>query len=119
MSENLNKFLEIVSKDAKLFEKVRTADLETLISIAKEVGIVLTEADFAPSSSEISDAELEVVAGGADCYCAVGGGGTGDDNDKTCACVVSGGGETKNSLDGYKKTGTRCCCVLGGWGGDT
>lgn len=119
MSENFNKFLELVSKDAELSEKVRAADMETLITIAKEVGIVLTEADFASSSIEMSDAELDVVVGGTDCYCAMGGGGTGDDNDKTCVCVVSGGGETKNSLDGYKKTGTRCCCVLGGWGEDT
>ena len=119
MSENLNKFLELVSKDAELTEKVRVADPETLITIAKEAGIDLTVADLEQSSVEMSDAELDIVAGGTDCYCAVGGGGTGDNNDKTCVCVVSGGGETKNSVDGYKKTGTRCCCVMGGWGEDT
>ena len=119
MSENLNKFLELVSKDAELVEKVRTADMETLITIAKEVGIVLTEADLTPPSTEISDDELDVVAGGKDCYCAIGGGGSGDDSDKTCACVGSGVGLAKDSADGYKNAGTRCWCALGGWGGDT
>ena len=112
MSENFNKFLELVSKDAELSEKVRAADPETLITIAKEVGIVLTEADFAPSSTEISDDELDVVAGGKRCHCVMGGGGTGDDNDKTCACVAFGAGLAKDSS-------LRCYCGVGGGGENT
>lgn len=115
MSENLKKFLEKVSEDQALIEKV-SAEKEpaVLISLAKELGFELTEADFARPVEELNDAELDTVAGGGDvsCACAMGGGGTKDSNDKTCVCVLAGAGYAKNGRD-------RCVCGFAGYGYDT
>ena len=114
MTENMKKFLEAVSKDEALAEKVSgEKDVNALIALAKELGVTLTAADF-EESHEISDDDLDAVAGGGDvsCACAMGGGGTKDDNDKTCACVLAGAG--------YSKTGReRCVCGFAGYGYDT
>ena len=53
--------------------------------------------------------ELDAVAGGKKCYCAIGGGGEPDSVDKTCACVFAGSGITQNSA-------LRCTCVAYGEG---
>ena len=114
MSENMKKFLELVSKSEELCEKASAADKEALIAMAKELGVALTDADFEKPTAELSDDELDTVAGGGDvsCACAMGGGGTKDSNDKTCACVLAGGG--------YAKTGReRCVCGFAGYGYDT
>ena len=114
MNENLKKFLEEVSKDAALSEKVGgEKDTTKLIELAKELGIALTAADF-EESNEISDDDLDAVSGGSDvsCACAMGGGGEKDTNDKTCACVLAG--------VGYEKDGSeRCLCGFAGYGYDT
>ncbi len=62
---------------------------------------------------DLEEKELEEVAGGDSCICALGGGGTGTEGwgEKTCACVLGGGGE-------YTKGGMRCMC-LGAGGGDS
>ena len=114
MNENLKKFLEEVSKDAALSEKVGgEKDTTKLIELAKELGIALTAADFA-ESNEISDDDLDAVSGGSDvsCACAMGGGGTKDTNDKTCACVLAGVGYDDNHCE-------RCLCGFAGYGYDT
>lgn len=67
MSENLKKFVEIVSKDAELAKKLSTTKKEELgekiklaISIAKEKGIELIENDFLG----MSENDLKAAAGG-------------------------------------------------------
>lgn len=115
MTENLKKFLEAVSEDEALAAKVGAEkDINVLIAIAKELGFALTPEDF-EESHEIPDDDLDVVSGGSDdvsCACAMGGGGTKDNNDKTCACVLAGAG--------YSKTGReRCVCGFAGYGYDT
>ena len=113
MSENLQKFLEAVSKNDELIEKVNNMNKDELFVLAKEMGLPLTDADFEKPAVELSDDELDTVAGGSnvDCACAMGGGGTGDNNDKTCACVLAGAGYNNKSEE-------RCLCAFGGWGYD-
>ena len=114
MTENMKKFLELVSKDEALAAKVGTLDKDELIALAKELGVALTEADLTQPVRELEDEELDTVAGGGDvsCACAMGGGGTKDANDKTCACVLAG--------VGYEKDGSeRCLCGFAGYGYDS
>lgn len=115
MNENLKKFLEKVSEDKALAEKVSAEkNPAALIPLAKEMGIELTEADLKRPVEELSDDELDTVAGGGDvsCACAMGGGGTKDANDKTCACVLAGVGYAKDKSE-------RCLCGFAGYGYDT
>ena len=128
MTENLKKFLEAVSKDEALQAKVNAlgSNKETamagVIALAKELGIELTEADFAQPDGEISEDELETINGGGcptagtvnnSCYCAAAGGGGGKQKDEDiwgCACVAYGqGGDAKDDH-------TTCMCVLYGHG---
>ena len=115
MSENLKKFLEAASKDEALAAKIGSEkDAAVLIGLAKELGIELTAADF-DESHELSDDDLDAVAGGSDvsCVCAMGGGGESDNDDKTCACVLAGAGYDK------KYNRERCVCGFAGYGYDT
>ena len=128
MTENLKKFLEAVSKDEALQAKVNALDsnketaMAGVIALAKELGIELTEADFAQPDGEISEDELETINGGGcptagtvnnSCYCAAAGGGGGKQKDEDiwgCACVAYGqGGDAKDDH-------TTCMCVLYGHG---
>lgn len=114
MTENLKKFLEEVSLNKELAEKIGSEkDVNAIIAIAKEMGYTLTEADFA-KNYELSDDDLDSVAGGGDvsCACAMGGGGTKDSNDKTCACVLAGAGYSNSGRE-------RCVCGFAGYGYDT
>jgi len=115
MTENFKLFLEKVSQDEELIKKVSNEkDPQVLIALAKEMGYTLTEEDFKKPVEELDDDELSTVSGGSDvsCACAMGGGGTKDNNDKTCACVLAGAG--------YSKTGReRCVCGFAGYGYDT
>ena len=109
MSENVKKFLEAISSKKEMAEKLNEASKEEIIAIAAKLGIALTDADFA-QNNEISDDELDAVAGGVDnCYCIAGGGGSKTDRGKTCACILGGGGE-------YISGGARCVCVAMGIG---
>ena len=114
MTEKLIHFLSMASKDQALSEKIsKESDIKVIIAIAKDMGVELTETDFESRSIELSDDDLDTVNGGTavSCSCALGGGGTKDDNDKTCACVAAG--------FGYCKDGTkRCFCALAGFGYD-
>lgn len=111
MTENIKKLLELASSNEELKTKLTEASKDELIAIAKEQGINLCDEDFEAKPADLSDDELDSIAGGKKCYCALGGGGTGEDsnNTKTCACVGSGAGNTKSG-------GVRCACVLGGYG---
>ncbi len=116
MTENMKKILEMISKeDHETVEKLKKANKEELIAWAAGKGVTLTEADFvkqepAEEEGEVSLNEADAVAGGGDCYCFVGGGGTGPDgNHDKCGCVMFG--------EGYYTDGEcRCICVAGGSG---
>jgi putative N6-adenine-specific DNA methylase len=79
-----------------------------------QIYIITSEEDFEKPVEELSDDDLDTVAGGGDvsCACAMGGGGTKDSNDGTCACVLAGVG-----YDDTKKE--RCLCGFAGYGYDT
>ncbi len=106
MSENMKKFLELVSKDENLkqkmlaFNDMEPADaIQAGIALAKEHGIELSEADFVKKKSdgELNDDELDAVAGGSACTCFLGGGGDGTDrydNSFICGCVLYGQGDS-------------------------
>lgn len=133
MTENLKKFLEYVSAHEEAAEKLKGLAGETdkakaeaaLTALAAEVGFTLTAEDFAadaPVANEVSDDELEAVAGGRGCYCLAGGGGGGGDPardtfifgysgceehpflSKTCACITYGEGNA-DIADGKKLEG--------------
>ena len=112
MTENLRRFLEAVSKNDEMYGKFSGATKEDMLAMAKELGVELTAEDL-EQKAEMSDDELEAVAGGKACYCAMGGGGEagGKWDNKVCACVLGGGGE---AADGN----CRCVCTFGGWGAD-
>ena len=112
MTENMKKFLEAVSKDEALREKVNTMDKDAIIATAKELGIELTETDFAQPEGEMNTDELDAVAGGGVCACVTAGGGKAGGYDKACGCYILGGGDGTGSNGLY----ARCFCVYGGGG---
>ena len=66
--EQLKSFLEKVKADTSLQEKLKAAaDADAALAIAKEAGFVITAEDIQSmqSSTDLSDDELEGVAGGA------------------------------------------------------
>lgn len=116
----MKEFLELLEEDEGLKQKVANLDakidsqVSDYIALAAEYGVDLTEADFQPmDAGELSEDELDTVAGGKACVCPLAGGGTGDDETKTktCACVMGGGGEMQDGS-------ARCWCVLAGSGQD-
>ena len=110
MTENMKKFLELVSGNDELYRSFSNATKEDIVALARELGMELTEADFSQPNVELSDDELDVVAGGAKCECPVYGAGNDSGADeKTCVCVLGGGGEYQNGK-------CRCACVGGGYG---
>jgi predicted ribosomally synthesized peptide with nif11-like leader len=62
--EQLKAFLEAVKADAGLQEKLKVAsDADAVVAIAKEAGFVI-RAEAVAARQELSDEELESVAGG-------------------------------------------------------
>jgi len=63
--EQLKAFLEKVKADTSLQEKLKAAaDNDAVAAIAKEAGLSISADDLKNAQSEISDEELENVAGG-------------------------------------------------------
>ena len=63
--EQLKAFLEKVKTDASLQEKLKAAvDADAVTAIAKEAGFSISTDDLKNAQSELSDEELEGVAGG-------------------------------------------------------
>ena len=110
MTENMKCFLAKVSEDKALAEKASKLEKDELIVLAKEMGVNLTEADFAQTESDISEGELNSVTGGGNCYCVAGGGGTDGEKDSACACVFDGWGRSTERHE-------RCVCAMAGGGG--
>ena len=113
MTDNMKKFLELAMSDAELTAQLNGMAKEAIIAAAQQRGIALTEADFAADTrAELSEDELDEVAGGGKCACVLGGGGKADDNGKKCSCVLDGSGEFKDSRI------YRCMCIGAGGGVD-
>ena len=85
---------------------------EKMIEILKEYGVSLTAEDFKAPEGELSDDELNAVAGGGGCGCGVAGGGGGDEI--ICVCVAGGTGFVIGS-GGLNEQGG-CVCVAAGAG---
>ena len=65
--EQLKAFLEKVKADTSLQEKLKAAaDADSVTAIAKEAGFSISADDINKTQSELSDKELEGVAGGGD-----------------------------------------------------
>jgi predicted ribosomally synthesized peptide with nif11-like leader len=63
--EQLKAFLEKVKADTSLQEKLKAAaDANAVAAIAKEAGFMISADDLAKAQSELSEDELEAVAGG-------------------------------------------------------
>lgn len=66
MTENMKKFLEIISANAELQDRVNKMTKEELLDEAAKLGIALTDEDFKQEESQgsLSDDELGAVSGG-------------------------------------------------------
>ena len=63
--EQLKAFIEKVKADTSLQEKLKAAaDTNAVVAIAKEAGFSISADDLKKAQSELSDEELEGVAGG-------------------------------------------------------
>ena len=63
--EQLKAFMAAVKADATLLEKIQTAaDADAVVAIAKEVGFMISADQLPQAQAEISEEELEAVAGG-------------------------------------------------------
>ena len=66
--EQLKAFLEKVQGDASLQEKLKAAaDANAVAAIAKEAGFSISADDLKNAQSELSDEEVEGMAGGDQC----------------------------------------------------
>ena len=75
--EQLKAFLEKVKADTSLQEKLKAAaDANAVAAIAKEAGFSISADDLTKAQFELSDQELEGVAGGWNIGLGAGGGGT-------------------------------------------
>ena len=67
--EQLKAFLEAVKADAVLREKLKAAgDADAVVTIAKAAGFVISAEELNKAQAEISEEELEGVAGGKQRY---------------------------------------------------
>ena len=71
--EQLKAFLEKVKTDASLQEKLKAAaDNDAVAAIAKDAGFSISADDLKKAQSEISEEELEGVAGGTPIFTLIG-----------------------------------------------
>ena len=64
--EQLKAFLEAVKADAGLQEQLQAAgDADAVVAIAKAAGFVISAEELKRAQAEVSEEELEGVAGGA------------------------------------------------------
>ena len=65
--EQLKAFMEAVKADAGLQENLKAAkDVDAVVEIAKAAGFAITAEELKKSQADLSDEELEGVAGGTD-----------------------------------------------------
>ena len=65
LEAQLKAFLEKVNGDTNLLGKLKAADDDAVVSIAKEAGFSISADDLKNAQSEISEEGLEGVAGGS------------------------------------------------------
>ena len=71
--EQLKAFLEKVKADSSLQEKLKAAaNADAVTAIAKEAGFSISADDLKNAQSELSDEELEGVAGGTPIFTLIG-----------------------------------------------
>ena len=70
--EQLKAFLEAVKADTALQEKLKSAgtDADAVLAVAKEAGFIITAEVLEMHQFELSDEDLENVAGGVERECA-------------------------------------------------
>ena len=72
--EQLKAFLEKVKGESSLQEKLKAApDSDAVLAIAKDAGFFFSVDDLKNAQSELSEDELEGVAGGVNTWCVLGG----------------------------------------------
>ena len=65
--EQLKAFLEAVKADAGLQEQLKAAgDADAVVAIAKQAGFVISAEELKRAQAEVSEEELEGVAGGVE-----------------------------------------------------
>ncbi len=118
----MKRLLEEMEKNQELKAKIKELDEnpkstpKDYIQVAAEYGVELKEEDFKPAEREFTDDELDAVAGGAVCGCAIGGGGSSSSKyEGICACVVGGAGEYADELKDVFGS-CRCTCAIAGAG---
>ncbi len=137
MTQNAKKFIEMVSQDKELENKINNLNpdaqdiLDQVAKVAAEHNFDLTAEDFASQEKELDEDELAVVAGGAACSCigkGVGGSTSGSDlcrmnqeasgvSDMHCSCTVYGSGDYSSYMIGsWGSEDSRCTCFIGGSG---
>ena len=113
--EQLQKLLqehpELGDKLKAIATDSQTQMQEKMIELLKEYGVSFTAEDFKAPEGELSDDELNAVAGGGGCGCAVGGGGGGDE--LVCVCVLGGSGSIPEC---YDPSQGGCICAVAGAG---
>lgn len=102
--ENVTKFMEALSENHKLQEKLLQNPLSEeqkqllrnrIVSVAKESGFSFTDEEL--EEYETSSQALDSAMRDWDtCFCVLGGGGYNHTEDYSCACVLGGGGKADN-----------------------
>ena len=119
MTESADKFAAAISKNAE-WKEILTARLEGVApneqaavtaAFANEKGFALTEADLQGGEGEMELDELETVAGGDHCACAIYG--EGNSYELRCKCIY--GGEGEMLYQGFGSQGG-CICLANGLG---
>lgn len=114
-TENVTKFMEALSEDRKLQEKLLQNPLSEeqknllrsrIISVAKESGFSFTAEELKQYEAS-SQAPDSAMRDWDTCFCVAGGGGYNRTEDYSCACVVGGGGKSDND-------GVYMSCFLAG-----
>ena len=111
------RILEVASQDEDFGKKLSEAEApEAVVELLREKGLDVAVEDLQALAQpadqdavELSDDELEAVAGGGNCGCATYGGGKAGGKDGACACVFMGHGDGKDNPD-------RCDCYSIGVG---
>ncbi len=120
LTEQAREFVKSIGESETLKQKFENmceesneqAAMAAMLSLAEEAGYVLTAVDFKSENEFLDDSELEAVTGGyQNCICVLGGGGSKDEEGKTCGCVLFGSGSERG-----EEGRTRCTCVFGGQG---